>query len=89
MKESEILKENFKRLSDCSKYSWFCDEVDKCERLKKQLETIRKKTARDILKILHEIGGCDATKEWDKGFDAAINTAYDEIKKRYGVGVDE
>lgn len=45
----------------------------------------RKETARECLKILHGIGGCDATEEWSKGFDAAIDEAYKEISDKYGV----
>lgn len=47
-----------------------------------------KDTAREILQILHNIGGCDATDEWSKGYDAAIDTAYKEIAKRFGVEVE-
>ena len=45
--------------------------------------------AKEVLQILHELGGCDATDEWSKGWDEAIDTAYDEIKKRYNVEEDE
>lgn len=48
-------------------------------------EEVRKKTVRECLKILHSIGGCDATEEWSKGFDAAINEAYKEMADKYGV----
>lgn len=44
-----------------------------------------KEAARECLKILHSIGGCDATEEWSKGFDAAIDEAYKEISDKYGV----
>lgn len=44
-----------------------------------------KETAREILKMLHGIGGCDAAEEWSKGFDAAIDEAYKEISDKYGV----
>lgn len=55
----------------------------------RKADTVRKETAREILRILHNIGGCDATREWDKGFDAAIDTAYKAVKERYGVEVEE
>ena len=48
-----------------------------------------KKTAIECLKILHSIGGCDATEEWEKGFDAAIDTAFKEICKRFGIDTEE
>lgn len=47
-----------------------------------------KDTAKEILQMLHDIGGCDATDEWSKGYDAAIDTAYEAVKKRYGVEVE-
>lgn len=34
-----------------------------------------------VLKTLHELGGCDAKNEYTKGWDDAINTAYEEISK--------
>lgn len=51
----------------------------------RKAEEVRKETARECLKILHNIGGCDATEEWSKGFDAAIDEAYKEIADKYGV----
>lgn len=48
-----------------------------------------KETAIECLKILHGIGGCDATDEWSKGFDAAIDTAFKEICKRFGIDTEE
>ena len=48
-----------------------------------------KETAIECLKILHSIGGCDATEEWEKGFDAAIDTAFEEIRKRFGIETEE
>lgn len=48
-----------------------------------------KQTAIECLKILHSIGGCDATEEWEKGFDAAIDTAFKEICKRFGIDTEE
>lgn len=53
--------------------------------LSKTAKKIEKETARDCLKILHGIGGCDATEEWSKGWDAAIDEAYKEISDKYGV----
>lgn len=34
-----------------------------------------------IIEKLNEIGGCDATDDWGKGWDEAIDTAIKEIKK--------
>ena len=48
-------------------------------------EEVRKETARDCLKILHSIGGCDATDDYSRGWDNAINEAYKEISDKYGV----
>ena len=53
--------------------------------LKETAKEIEKETARDCLKILHGIGGCDATEEWSKGWDAAIDGAYNDISDKYGV----
>lgn len=53
--------------------------------LRETTKEIEKETAREILKILHGIGGCDATEEWSKGWDAAIDEAYKEISDKYGV----
>ena len=50
---------------------------------------VEKETVIECLKILHSIGGCDATEEWGKGFDAAIDTAFKEICKRFGIDTEE
>ena len=50
---------------------------------------IRKETAIECLKILHGIGGCDASDEWSKGFDSAIDTAFKEIRERFGIDAEE
>lgn len=34
-----------------------------------------------VLNLLDEMGGCDATDEWAKGWDKAIDTVYNEIIK--------
>ena len=52
-------------------------------------EAVRKETAKDILKILNGIGGCDSTDEYFKGWDAAIDGAYKAIKEKFGVEVEE
>lgn len=36
---------------------------------------------RAIVEKLNEIGGCDATDEWSKGWDQAINTAVKAVEK--------
>ena len=50
---------------------------------------IKKQTAIECLKILHSIGGCDADDEYSRGFDAAIDTAFEEICKRFGIDTEE
>ncbi len=30
----------------------------------------------DVLKVVNELGGCDATEDYDKGHDQAIGAAY-------------
>lgn len=49
------------------------------------ISDIRKATAREILKILHDIGGCGAEEDYFKGWDAAIDGAYKAISDKYGV----
>ena len=44
-----------------------------------------KETARECLKILNDIGGCDATEDYYKGWDKAIDGAYKDISDKYGV----
>lgn len=51
----------------------------------RKAEEVRKETARECLKILHNIGGCDATDDYSRGWDNAINEAYKEISDKYGV----
>ena len=36
---------------------------------------------RAIIEKLNEIGGCDASDEWSKGWDQAINTAVKAVEK--------
>ena len=48
-----------------------------------------KETAIECLKILHSIGGCDADDEYSRGFDAAIDTAFEEIRERFGIDAEE
>lgn len=55
----------------------------------RKAEEVRKKTARECLKILHNIGGCDATEDYFKGWDKAIDEAYKEISDKYGVSAFE
>lgn len=52
---------------------------------KKRLKKAVKDTARECLKILHGIGGCDATEDYYKGWDKAIDGAYKDISDKYGV----
>ena len=44
------------------------------------------KKVEDILQGVHDLGGCDATDEWSKGYDAAVDTVYDLIKTRFSEG---
>ena len=53
--------------------------------LKETVKEIEKDTARECLKILHSIGGCDATEDYYKGWDKAIDGAYKDISDKYGV----
>lgn len=39
-------------------------------------EYIRKE---NVIQLLSALGGCDASDEWSKGFDAAISTAIDDV----------
>ena len=34
-----------------------------------------------VIRKLNEIGGCDASDDWEKGFDKAIDTAVKAIEK--------
>ena len=33
------------------------------------------------LKAIHDIGGCDATDEWSRGYDAGANAAYSKVSE--------
>lgn len=33
------------------------------------------------IEAIHNLGGCDATEEWSKGYDAGITAALDVIEK--------
>lgn len=55
----------------------------------RKADEVRKETAGEVLRILHNIGGCDATEPWEKGFDAAIDAAYRQVAKKYGVKLEE
>lgn len=54
----EILSKELR--NECEKYEKFVFKVDE------RFEELKKKTARECLKILHSIGGCGATEEWSK-----------------------
>lgn len=36
---------------------------------------------KDVEQMLANIGGCDASEEWERGWDEAIDTALDELRK--------
>lgn len=35
----------------------------------------------DVEQMLASIGGCDASEEWERGWDEAIDAALDELRK--------
>lgn len=37
----------------------------------------------DVLKAIHEVGGCDATDEWSKGYDAGVDAAYSAVAEAF------
>lgn len=39
----------------------------------------------EVLMLLQSISGCDATEEWSKGFDAAIDEAYKAVENMRAV----
>ena len=90
--ENDEFEKKKKTIKDLQHQVSICEEL-----IKKSLnknsneEKVRSESdiAKEVLQILHELGGCDATDEWSKGWDEAIDTAYDEIKKRYNVEEDE
>ena len=41
-------------------------------------DLIRRK---DVEKMLTELGGCDASEEWERGWDEAIDAALDGLRK--------
>lgn len=45
----------------------------------KELSPDMEKITEDVLNAIHELGGCDASEEWDKGWDEAINSVYDAV----------
>lgn len=58
-----------------------CDTKEENERVMELLtnEPISKK---DILEIIKEIGGCDASDEFSKGFDAACDVIAEKVAGR-------
>ena len=57
--------------------------------LRERLEKAVELTVKECLRILHNIGGCDATDDFSQGWDEAINTAFKEISEKYGVSEEE
>lgn len=55
------------------------------ERLEKTVEL----TVKECLRILHNIGGCDATDDFSQGWDEATNTAFKKISEKYGVSAEK
>lgn len=42
----------------------------------------------DVLRLIHETGGCDAGDQWGKGFDASCDTLYSAVLSMETVGYD-
>lgn len=57
--------------------------------LRARLEKAVELPVKGCLRILHNIGGCDATDDFSRGWDEGINTAFNEISKKYDVSVEE
>ena len=57
--------------------------------LRERLEKAVELPVKGCLRILHNIGGCDATDDFSRGWDEGINTAFNEISKKYDVSVEE
>jgi len=49
------------------------EEVEKVAEYENDMDTIKG--------ILHEVGGCDASEEYAKGWDAAVNEVESQMKK--------
>lgn len=87
-----LQKENEKLQRKCAvrdkdNDDWYdtCAEMEKTIAEQKAQLSNRGWIVTEILKILHDIGGCDAEDEFSRGWDKAIDTAYSEIQKRYSV----
>ena len=65
------------------------EEIDRLESenaaLRERLEKAVELTVKECLRILHNIGGCDATDDFSQGWDEAIDTAFKAISEKYGV----
>lgn len=44
---------------------------------------------RGMLRKLHEAGGCGASEEWSKGWDAAITEAINVVSDAVGISIEE
>lgn len=45
--------------------------------------------AHKLLRELHNAGACDATEDWDKGYDCGIDTAIEIVEKMSGVSIED
>lgn len=55
----------------------------------RKADEVRRETAREILRFLRDLGGCGAGDDFIKGWDAAIDGAYKDISRKYGVEVED
>lgn len=67
----------------CATNSTLSKQVIEWEQKYSELKATYNTVIDDVLKLLHNLGYHDGKPDdWDKGFDAAIDVACDEIKKR-------
>lgn len=57
--------------------------------LRERIEKAVELPVKECLRILHNIGGCDATDDFSRGWDEAINTAFKEISEKYDVSAEK
>lgn len=74
---------------ECSLSRMFKEYEDKIKALREELAEVQKITASKCLRIIHEIGGCDATDDFSMGWDKAIDAAYNAISGKYEVSMFE
>ena len=57
--------------------------------LRERLEKAVELPVKECLRILHRLGGCDATDGFSRGWDEAINTAFKKISEKYDISAEE